>query len=158
MTLAADVLEALGSRGWTIGTAESLTGGLVIATLVDVPGASAHVRGGVVAYATDLKAAALGVDQDLLDRAGSVDATVAQQMAEGARRVLGADVGVSTTGVAGPDPQDGLPVGTVFIAVSTPSGGAVRALRLAGSRGAIRASTVDSALELVLGELRAAAV
>jgi len=153
MTLAAEVLAALGRRRWTIATAESLTGGLVVAALVDVPGASAHVRGGVVAYATDVKATALGVDRTLLDESGPVDATVAVEMAEGARRVLGADVGVSTTGVAGPDPQDGQPVGTVFVAIATPGGAAVTTLRLAGSRDAIRAETVRRALDLCLAEL-----
>lgn len=153
MTLAAEVLEALGRRGWTIGTAESLTGGLVVAALVDVPGASAHVRGGVVAYATDLKASALGVDPVLLDRQGPVDPVVAAQMAEGARRILGADVGVATTGVAGPDAQGGNPVGTAFVAVATPSGAVGSALRLAGSRDDIRRATVRGALELCLAQL-----
>ena len=155
MTLASDVLDALGRRGWTIGTAESLTGGLVVASLVDVPGASLHVRGGVVAYATDAKASALGVDEALLADAGPVDARVAQQLAAGARRVLGADVGVATTGVAGPDPQGDHPVGTVFVAVETPEGSAVSAFRLEGSRADIRTESVRRALELVLAELSA---
>ena len=99
-------------------TAESLTGGLVCAALTDVPGASAVVRGAVVAYATELKAQVLGVDPDLLATGGAVQAEVARQMATGVCRVLGADVGVATTGVAGPDPQDGHPVGTVFVAVA----------------------------------------
>ncbi|MDY0909244.1 CinA family protein [Microbacterium sp. CFBP9034] len=150
MTLAGDVLAALGDRGWTIGTAESLTGGLVVASLIDVPGASAHVRGGVVAYATDLKHTTLGVDRALLQAVGPVHADVAQAMAEAARRVLGADVGVATTGVAGPDPQDGQPVGTVFTAVATPAGSTVAALRLHGTRDEIRAETVRLVLELCL--------
>ena len=70
MSIAEELLSALKLRGWTVGTAESLTGGLVVAALVDVPGASAHVRGGVVAYATDLKATVLGVDEALLARVG----------------------------------------------------------------------------------------
>ena len=155
MTLASDVLDALGRRGWTIGTAESLTGGLVVASLVDVPGASLYVRGGVVAYSTDVKASALGVDEALLADTGPVDATVAQQLAAGARRVLGADVGVATTGVAGPDPQGDHPVGTVFVAVETPEGSAVSGFRLEGSRADIRTESVRRALELVLAELRA---
>ncbi len=153
MTLAAEVLRSLGRRGWSIGTAESLTGGLLVAALVDVPGASAHVRGGVVAYATDLKATALGVDPVLLEERGPVDRTVAAQMAEGARRTLGADVGVATTGVAGPDAQGGHPVGTVFAAVATPVGTAVAALQLAGSRDDIRRATVRCALELCLDQV-----
>jgi nicotinamide-nucleotide amidase len=153
VSLADDVLQALARRGWSIGAAESLTGGLVVAALVDVPGASAHVRGGIVAYATDLKATALGVDPDLLAARGPVDPAVAEQMAQGARRVLGADVGVATTGVAGPDAQGDHPVGTVFAAVATPLGSVVSAFRLAGSRDDIRRATVDRALELCLGQL-----
>jgi nicotinamide-nucleotide amidase len=145
---AADVLAALGRRGWTIGTAESLTGGLLVAALVDVPGASAHVRGGIVAYATDLKQSVLGVDPGLLAAVGAVDAEVARQMAEGVRGVLGADVGVATTGVAGPDPQDGQAVGTVFVAVATPESTVVADLAFAGSRAEIRADTVAAALRL----------
>ncbi|WP_137846224.1 CinA family protein [Microbacterium sp. 2FI] len=145
---AAGVLAALDRRGWTIGTAESLTGGLLVAALVDVPGASAHVRGGIVAYATDLKRSVLGVDAALLAAVGAVDAAVARQMAEGVRGVLGADVGVATTGVAGPDPQDGQAVGTVFIAIATPESTEVAAIALTGSRAEIRAESVAVALRL----------
>ena len=106
---AADVLAALGQAGLSLAVAESLTGGLLAATLVDVPGASAVFRGGVIAYATDVKATLLGVDPALLAERGPVDPQVAAQMATGVRVRLGADVGVSTTGVAGPDPQDGQP-------------------------------------------------
>ncbi len=148
MTDAAALLAALAARGWTIGTAESLTGGGLVAALVDVPGASAVVRGGVVAYATDLKAGVLGVDQDLLERTGPVDPDVARWMAEGARTVLGVDVGVATTGVAGPDPQDGVEVGTVFIAVAVPSGVTVEPLTLTGSRDDIRRETTRRAIAL----------
>ncbi len=147
------VLEALGRRGWSIAAAESLTGGRVTATLVDVPGASAHVRGGIVAYATDLKATALGVDPGLLAERGPVDPDVAVAMAQGVRRALGADVGLATTGVAGPDPQDGMPVGTVHIAVVTPDGVAASSLALSGTRDEIRTRTVQSVLELARTQL-----
>ncbi|MFE5410401.1 CinA family protein [Microbacterium sp. NPDC056569] len=147
---AAAVLRALHVRGWSIAVAESLTGGRVTAALVDVPGASASVRGGIVAYATDLKSSALGIEADLLAARGAVDPTVAEQMAEGVRRVLRADVGLATTGVAGPDPQDGHPVGTVYIAVATPETAVVSALALAGTRDEIRTATVQSVLELAL--------
>ncbi|KJL44297.1 MULTISPECIES: CinA family protein [Microbacterium] len=147
---AAAVLRALDGRGWSIAAAESLTGGRVTATLVDVPGASAHVRGGIVAYATDIKATQLGVDADLLADRGPVDAEVAVQMAKGVRRALHADVGVATTGVAGPDPQDGKPVGTVHIAVVTPEEVVSSSLELAGTRDEIRTRTVQSVLELAL--------
>ena len=148
--LAAEVLRALDRRGWSIGVAESLTGGRVTATLVDVPGASAHVRGGIVAYATDLKAGLLDVDAVLLLERGAVDADIAAQMARGIRTALGADVGLATTGVAGPDPQDGKPVGTVHIAVATPESAAGRLLQLDGTRDEIRSQTVRGVLELAL--------
>lgn len=148
MSLASDLLAALAARGWSLAVAESLTGGLVSAALVDVPGASRVLRGAVVAYATDLKASVLDVDRELLDARGAVDPDVVAAMARGVRRRLGADVGLATTGVAGPDPQDGQPPGTVHIAVSTPDGTHVRSLRLAGERGPVRAQTVDAVLAL----------
>lgn len=152
------LLAALAVRGWSIATAESLTGGLLVAALVDVPGASAHVRGGVVAYATDLKHSILGVDAALLDAHGAVHPEVAAQMAEGARRVAGrgdvrADVGISTTGIAGPDSTDGQPVGTVHIGVATSAGTTVASLRLHGTRAEIRRETVVRALALALAAL-----
>lgn len=148
--LARAVLDGAAGRGWTLAAAESLTGGLVVATLVDVPGASAVVRGGVVAYATDLKAATLGVDPDLLARRGPVDPEVAGQMAAGVRRALRADIGLATTGVAGPDPQDGHPPGEAYVAVSTPAGDRGRRLDLAGTRAEVRAGVVRAVLALAL--------
>ena len=148
---ARQVVTALVAAGRTVATAESLTGGLVCAALTDVPGASAVVRGAVVAYATELKAQLLGVDPDLLATGGAVQAEVARQMASGVCRVLGAEVGVATTGVAGPDPQDGRPVGTVFVAVAAEGRVvAVRELALAGDRGTIRDRTVEAALDLLM--------
>jgi nicotinamide-nucleotide amidase len=144
------VLRALDARGWSVAAAESLTGGRLTAALVDVPGASAHLRGGIVAYATDLKTSALGVEADLLAARGAVDPAVAEQMAQGVRHVLRADVGLATTGVAGPDPQDGQPVGTVFVAVSTPETTVVTSLTLSGTRDEIRSRAVIGALELAL--------
>jgi nicotinamide-nucleotide amidase len=150
---AAEVLAALTGRGWTIAVAESLTGGLATSALVDVPGASAAVRGGVVAYSTEVKRDVLGVDAGVLAAAGAVDATVARQMADGVRRLLGADVGLSTTGVAGPDPQDGQPVGTVWIAVVTPSGESTMRHAFDGDRPAIRRQTVAAALTETIRQL-----
>ena len=147
---AAAVLRRLDGRGWSIAAAESLTGGRVAATLVDVPGASAHVRGGIVAYATDVKGSLLGVDAELLSTRGPVDPEVAVQMAQGVRRALHADVGLATTGVAGPDPQGGTPVGTVHIAVATPETVAVSSLALTGTRDEIRTLAVRNVLELAL--------
>nr|WP_202514769.1 MULTISPECIES: nicotinamide-nucleotide amidohydrolase family protein [unclassified Streptomyces] len=147
-------MRLLVERGETLAVAESLTGGLVAAELTSVPGASQAFRGAVTAYATPLKSEVLGVDADLLAERGAVDAEVARQMATGARRALGADWGVATTGVAGPESQDGRPVGTVFVAVSGPHGtGKVAALRLNGDRADIRRESVRSALDLLSGEL-----
>jgi nicotinamide-nucleotide amidase len=120
--LAVEVVALLTDAGRTVAVAESLTGGLVLATLVSVPGASAVVRGGVVAYMTDVKTSVLGVDHDLLDLEGAVHPEVARQMARGVVALVGADYGLATTGVAGPDPQDGRPVGEVHVAVQGPSG------------------------------------
>lgn len=150
---ASEVVRALAARGLTIAVAESLTGGLVVAELVSVPGASAVVRGGVVAYATDLKASLLGVDPGLLDAVGPIDGRVAEQMAAGVRLRLGADLGLATTGVAGPDGQDGHPPGEVWLGIATASGTRSGALGLSGDRAEIRAETVRRALREVLDEL-----
>ena len=112
------------------------------------------LRGAVVAYSTDLKATLLGVDPALLEQRGAVDPDVARAMAIGVRARLGADVGLATTGVAGPDPQDGHPPGTVHVAVSTPDGTHVRSLRLAGDRAAVRAQSADAVLALGVEILR----
>ena len=112
------VTGAIG-RGMTAATAESLTAGMVAAVLADTPGASGMLQGGVVSYAKKVKADVLGVPGELLDAVGSVDGQVAAAMADGARRICGADIGVSTTGVAGPEPHDGKAVGTVFIGIAT---------------------------------------
>ena len=149
--IAAHLISALRERGQTVAVAESLTGGLICAALVEVPGASAVVRGGIVAYATELKHRLLEVDAGLLARNGPVDPDVAAQMALGVRERLGADWGLSTTGVAGPDPQDGHPPGTVFVGLAGPAGRRALALVLAGDRAAVRAGTVDAALTLLLG-------
>ncbi|MFD7326194.1 CinA family protein [Streptomyces sp. NPDC059875] len=154
MKEAARVLELLAERGHTVAAAESLTGGLVAAELTAVPGASKSFRGSVTAYATTLKHEILGVDETLLGERGAVDPEVALQMAAGARLRLGADWGVATTGVAGPEPQDGQPVGTVYVAVAGPVGaGKVAALRLNGGRAEIRRESVRSVLELLVDEL-----
>lgn len=134
----------------TVAVAESLTGGLVVAELVSVPGASAVVRGGVVAYATELKHELLGVDAALLAAGGPIQAEVAEQMASGVRTRLRADVGLATTGVAGPDPQDGHPPGEVWIALATAADARAVRLELGGDRAAIRRETVEAVIELAL--------
>lgn len=152
------IVAALVAGRLTVATAESLTGGLVCAALTAVPGASAVVRGGVVAYATDVKSAVLGVDADVLRRHGAVSRETAAAMAVGVRSLLSADVGVATTGVAGPDRQDGRPAGTVHVAVASAAGVDVISRddegRLSGDRAAIRRQVVDlamAALGVMLG-------
>ena len=144
------VLNALVAAGHTLAVAESLTGGLLSATITDVPGASAVFRGGVCAYSSDLKVSLLDVPDDLVRSDGVVSASVAEAMAAGARTRLGSTYALSTTGVAGPDPQEGKPVGTVFVAVSGPGGTDAQELRLHGDRQAIRQRTCLA----VLGVLR----
>jgi nicotinamide-nucleotide amidase len=151
--VAATVLDQLRKRAETVATAESLTGGMLCATLVDAPGASDIVRGAVVAYTADVKSQILGVDDRQIASNGTVDAEVARQMAEGIRLRLGSTWGVATTGNAGPEPSEGKPVGTVFIAVAGPGTSAVRELSLSGDRLAIRRSTTSAALSLLLATL-----
>lgn len=146
--LAALIAELTG-RGLTIATAESLTGGGLVARLVDVPGASRVVRGGACTYAVDTKASVLGVSESRLALTGPVDEEVARQMARGARSLFGADIGVSTTGVAGPGPADGCEAGTVHIACTYPTGEEHLLLHLQGDRAAVRAGAIDAALMLV---------
>jgi len=152
--LAEQILAWLRTSGQTVAVAESLTGGLIAAALTDIPGASASFRGGVVTYATELKTVLLGVDPGLLARHGAVYAPVAAAMATGVRDRLGATYGVATTGVAGPEPADGQPVGTAHIAVSAADDTVVRTIALSGNRHEIRRLTVEHALGLLLGRLR----
>lgn len=152
--LAVETVRALRSARLTIATCESLTAGLVAATIATVPGASAVLRGGLITYATDLKSALAGVQADLLEHRGAVDPDVAAQMARGARTTCGATIGLSCTGVAGPDPQDGQPVGTVHLGLDREDAEpVVHRLSLAGDRDAIRRETVAACLRLVLSAL-----
>lgn len=145
---AADLLTVLGERGWSLGTAESLTGGLLAATLVEVPGASRVFAGSVVAYDPRVKITVLGVEGGLIDEVGTVHERVATQMAQGATRALGVDVVLATTGVAGPGPSEGHPAGTVWIACATPQGVHTRRLTLSGGRAQVRAGAVAAAITL----------
>ena len=148
------LIEELRERRLTVAVAESLTGGLLVAELIRIPGASHVVRGGVVAYATDLKSTLLGVDARLLATRGPVDPDVAVQMASGVRDRLGreqpADWGLSTTGVAGPGAQDGHEAGTVFIGLASDGAESSRRLQLHGDRDAVRRQTVAAAIRLLL--------
>ncbi|EST38423.1 hypothetical protein N566_07515 [Streptomycetaceae bacterium MP113-05] len=169
--VAAWLLEELARRGETVAVAESLTGGLVAGALTAAQGSSRAFRGGIVAYATDIKHGVLGVAGPLLDERGAVDPEVACGMAHGVRRVMHADWGIATTGVAGPDRQDGKPVGLVYVAVagpgldadsgevSTPASGTATSraraseLRFAGGRAAVRKGAVLAALNLLRDEM-----
>ena len=150
--IAEPLVRALEARGLGLAVAESLTGGALSSAIVEVPGASAVHRGAVVSYATDLKHRLLGVDEALLEAEGPVHPEVALQMARGAAERLGAvgarTVGIATTGVAGPDPQGGRAVGTVFIAVVLGGLETVREHRFEGDRAGIRAASVAAALRL----------
>jgi len=145
------VLEGLKARGLTLGTAESCTGGLMAKRLTDVPGASQVFKGGIVSYTNEVKRDVLGVPEQLLAQSGAVSREVAAAMAEGARRVLGCDIALSSTGVAGPDrDENGNEVGTMFVAIAAPEGTHVRALKL-GSRPVrerLRTQTAHHAFDL----------
>jgi nicotinamide-nucleotide amidase len=145
----ADVHRRLLERRATVAVAESLTGGLLGAALSSTPGASATFRGSLVVYATDLKETLAGVPGPLLEAEGPVSAHVAAALAAGARDRLAATYGVGVTGVAGPDPQNGQPVGTVHVGVAGPGEGEVRSLRFTGDRDAIRAQSVEAAVQLL---------
>ena len=149
--LAAQAVRQALESGQSVATAESLTAGMVSAVLADTPGASGMLQGGVVAYQNPVKDRVLHVPAELLARVGSVDPDVARAMAAGARAELGADVGISTTGVAGPDAHDGKPVGRVYIGISTAAGSAAFEYSFTGSRPDIRAAACAAALER-LGE------
>lgn len=150
-SLSADIIGLLTARHHTIAVAESLTGGLLVAELIRTPGASAVVLGGVVAYNTELKHTVLGVHAEVLAAHGPVHPDVAAQMAAGVRTALAvagedAHIGISTTGVAGPDPQDGQPVGTVFLGFAIGSEVRTRGLELSGTREEIRSRVVYESL------------
>lgn len=146
---AAPLLALLEERGLTVATAESLTGGLVVARLVDVPGASTVVAGGVCTYSFEAKARILGLDRADLEARGAVRESVAVSMARAAQRIYGADVALATTGVAGPGPDPyGVPAGTAFVACAVAGSVHVRELRLTGERACVRAGVVDAALAL----------
>lgn len=146
----ADLLvAALRDANATVGTAESLTGGQLAARITNVPGSSVVYAGGVVSYQTPVKINVLGVPEETVAEHGVVSAECAREMADGVRRLLGTTYGVSTTGVAGPDRQEGKPVGTVFVGVAGPEGVHAEALSLEGDRSAIQDASVSAALSVL---------
>ena len=153
-TLEQQVIAALKARSLTLATAESCTGGLAAKRLTDVPGASAVFLGGVVSYTNGVKERALGVPHDMLEEYSAVSEPVARAMAEGVRRLTCADLGLSVTGVAGPDKDDaGHDVGTVYIALSAQNETTVQLLHLSGDRSAIRAAAADGMFRMLLAHL-----
>jgi nicotinamide-nucleotide amidase len=148
------VHERLLVRRETVATAESLTAGLLGAALTETPGSSLTYRGGLIVYATDLKAQLAGVSLALLKDRGAVDPDVAAELAAGARERLTATWGLGLTGVAGPDVQDGQPVGTVFVALAGVTGApVVRSAWVPGDRSGVRTASVEVALQLLYDRL-----
>ncbi|WP_353829010.1 CinA family protein [Agromyces sp. SYSU T0242] len=154
----ASLIAELVARDLRIAVAESLTGGLLCAELTRIPGASRAVSGAVVAYATPVKHTLLSVPAELLAERGPVDPEVARRMAEGVRHAVAvdgddADVGIATTGAAGPDPQDGAAPGTVFVGIAWPGGSVAVPLRFEGDRGEVRRATVEAAVRETLARV-----
>ncbi|WP_300682580.1 CinA family protein [Nocardioides sp.] len=153
MEAAARAGELLRARGLTLATAESLTGGQLAATFTSVPGISAVYVGGAVTYWTEFKQSLLGVSEEIVDTVGVVSAACAEAMATGVRGLAGATYALSTTGVAGPDPQEGKPVGTVFVGIAGPGGVRAVQLALSGTRAEIQAQTCAAAVDLLIDAL-----
>ena len=153
-SIAAQVLALCRERGLTLSAAESITGGLIAKCITDVPGASQVFLGGVVSYTNEVKNHVLGVPSSLLEAYGAVSEPVARAMAEGVRRITGSDLSVATTGLAGPDGDDrGNPVGTVFVALSTPERTAVRHMNCGSGRDRVRMLASHCAFDLLRREL-----
>jgi PncC family amidohydrolase len=152
--LAAEALGLLGRTGATLATAESLTGGRLAGAVTAVPGASAHYLGGFVTYATALKQSLLGVPQALIETYGVVSAECASAMATGCREATGATFALSTTGVAGPDEQEGKPAGIVFVGIAGPDGVTAVSMELVGDRHQIQERACREALSALCGILR----
>jgi len=147
-TLASVIGPMLLKRGWHLGTIESCTGGLLASMITDIPGSSHYMRGGLVTYATDVKVM-LGVPQEVIDQQGVISDATAVAMAQLAIKHLGCEVGIGVTGVAGPDPQDGKPVGEVHIAIISPLGQEVRTFQLRGGRPEIKNRAALRALDML---------
>lgn len=155
MTLAAALQAELFGRSLMLATAESLTGGRVGDVLSAAPGASGTYLGGVISYATEVKQKVLGVPGGVVDEHGVVSAECAAAMASGVRDLLGADYGLSTTGVAGPTTQEGKPVGLVFVAVAGPRGVRTDRFDFDGERPEIREQAMRAAIDVALEVVRA---
>lgn len=156
-TPARRVVEALAARSQTVSVAESLTGGLVAAALVAIPGSSAVFSGGIIAYSAQIKQRLVDVPSEVIGAHGVVSGEVARALAEGVRQRCGTDWGVGTTGVAGPEPHGGRSPGVVWLAVSGPDDEIARRYRFSGDRDHVRAASVERVLYLLDGLLHASA-
>ncbi len=154
LMIAQEAVALLQARGLTVGTCESLTGGMICSTLVDVPGASKVVRGGLITYQTDTKTLLADVDAALIADKGVVSGEVARAMAEGARARLGVDIAVSATGMASPGDENDPPAGTVFVGLASEKGVRAIALHLTGNRQEIRQQTVQQAIQAIITEAK----
>ncbi len=155
MAAVAEIMALCGRSGWTFGTAESCTGGMIGGAVTAAPGVSEFYKGGIVSYSNEIKERILGVDGAVLATAGAVSRECAGQMAQGARRVLGVDFSVAVTGIAGPGgATPGKPVGLVYIATASPGGVEVTRNLFGGGRESVRAATVRAALAQLLESMR----
>jgi len=151
--LAYEIIQKLGQRHLTISVAESLTGGLVAASLTQIPGASAVFKGGIIAYRDEIKQKDLKVDPALITKFTSISEPVAQSMATNVREIMNTDIGIATTGVAGPDKSDGFAPGIVFVAISIGDHKICQKLELVGDRTQIRDQSVNEIFKLTLSQL-----
>ena len=151
--LAYELIQKLGQRHLTISVAESLTGGLVAASLTQIPGASAVFKGGIIAYGDEIKQKVLKVDSALITKFTSISEPVAQSMATNVRELMNTDIGIATTGVAGPDKSDGFAPGIVFVAISIGDHKICQKLELVGDRTQIRDQSVNAIFKLTLSQL-----
>ena len=151
--LAHEIIQKLGQRHLTISVAESLTGGLVAASLTQIPGASAVFKGGIIAYRDEIKQKVLKVDSALITKFTSISEPVAQSMATNIREIMNTDIGIATTGVAGPDKSDGFAPGIVFVAISIGDHKICQKLELVGDRTQIRDQSVNEIFKLTLSQL-----
>ena len=150
---ASALIQALTERHLTVATCESLTGGMICAALVDVPGASKVVRGGLITYQTDVKTLLADVEEGLIAQYGVVSAEVAKAMAQGAREKLHADIAISATGMASPGGEEDPPAGTVFVGLASARGVRAIPLQLTGDRMSIRRETVNQAIQAIAEEI-----
>ena len=151
--LAFELIQKLGQRHLTISVAESLTGGLVAASLTQIPGASAVFKGGIIAYRDETKEQVLKVDAALITKFTSISEPVAQSMATNIREIMNTDIGIATTGVAGPDKSEGFAPGIVFVAISIGDHNICQKLELVGDRTQIRDQSVNAIFKLTLSQV-----